>query len=93
MGYVGKWGGWDIKWLIIRVFYFCFCSMFFFFYNGVFVQCCLVVYLSVFRWCLFRCRLDSTELCCVCVFILFFFFFYISRVLQNRGTNNTIAVL
>ena len=33
-------------------------------------------------------RLDSTELCCICIFTLFFFFFffYISRVLQNSRT-------
>ena len=36
-------------------------------------------------------RLDSTELCYVCVFTLFFFFFYISRVLQNRGTNERVS--
>ena len=34
----------------------------------------------------YRCRLDSTELCCVCVFTTFFSFsfFHISRVLRDK---------
>ena len=45
----------------------------------------------------YRCRLDSTELCCVCAFTpFFFFFFYISRVLQNRNKqycSSTVMIL
>ena len=71
MGYVGKWGGWGIKWLIIRVF--CFCLMVsFFLLDGVFVQCCLVVYLSVFRWCL----LGAVRIALNFAASAFFFFFF-----------------